>query len=268
MRAFGRGLLIAAACGLTAPAAAQQVDLTGFYGGVFAGYGIGDDPATSRTVSSALPPITSNGFTLVDVFISDSESTSAIGSALGGLRAGYNHQFGGLVIGAEVSLQAAAFEREWLLASDGRGVYEGTAIATTYSTDQRDSFSSRGLLAFEGRVGWSLENVLLYGRAGVVVAHATVSGSRMFETENLQGFDDGLHQSGASRTSLISGVTVGGGVEAFVAENVSVTAEYGFIGLNVPQLDIPSPVMGGGTLIFNPGLIGIHTIKAGVNHHF
>ena len=114
---------------------------------------------------------------------------------LGGIQAGYNHDFGGLVLGAETDLQLSNI-----------GYDEVPAPGITART-QIDSFGT-----LRGRVGIAADRFLPYVTGGVAYANASIS---------LAG------PGGSVRVEdTYVGWTVGGGVEYAVTDNVSIKGEY------------------------------------------
>ncbi|MBB6307321.1 outer membrane protein [Xanthobacter tagetidis] len=210
-----RGAFLASACAfacLLAPANAHAADMapaappptapgswTGFYLGAYAGsavvdtwWGKGDGVLTPR--SDQILPVLG----------------SATAAVVGG-QIGYNQQVGQMVLGIEADL--------------GTGSLHGTArcgfdwtSACTSDTDLIGTLAARAGIAFG--------SVLLYGKAGLALAHTAFSASG----KSYQG------EISASQTA--TGWTAGGGVELALTPSVSVKAEYAFLdfGSTTPTL--------------------------------
>jgi hypothetical protein len=94
--------------GLAGPAMAQEaVDWTGFYAGVFAGYGLDTAIATSTTMA----PVTVENNPGEFLTIGNSDYNERFQALFGGLQVGYNYQFDNFVFGVEGALPWAASTR-------------------------------------------------------------------------------------------------------------------------------------------------------------
>lgn len=110
----------------------------------------------------------------------------------GGLQGGYNWQFGTFVVGAEADLQG----------SDADGRFAASRFANPWFGTLR------------GRVGYAMDNVLLYATFGLAY------GGGRFETNGLR--EEKTHVGWAA----------GGGMEVGLTPNWSVKAEYLFVDLS------------------------------------
>lgn len=144
------------------------------------------------------------------------------GWTLGG-QIGYNWQMDNIVFGLEADLSVAAINGEF------------DTIAT------RDI---NWVASARGRVGYAIDSILIYGTAGLAVANST--GTLTFGP------------FGVSETNTHIGWTAGLGVEAMVADNVSVKAEYRFS-------DYGSEEYYGDSIDTS---FSTHTVQVGVNFHF
>jgi outer membrane immunogenic protein len=113
---------------------------------------------------------------------------------MGGIQAGYNWQFGQLVLGGETDLQL----------SDADDRFAGW------------KFSNPWFGTLRGRAGYAMNNILLYGTVGL--AYGTI---------RAQNLALGLEES---RTTY--GWTAGAGLEVALSGNWSAKAEYLYIDLN------------------------------------
>lgn len=137
---------------------------------------------------------------------------------LGGLTAGYNYQTGQLVIGVEGDIDASSI----------KGV--GAAFDPLSATPTLPSFDLNWLGTVRGRVGVAVDSFLIYGTAGVAV------GGMSGGLTNVTGGGDDRTASG-TQTGWVAGV----GVEAAVAENITVKAEYLYTDLGTADYTFTGP---------------------------
>jgi len=150
----------------------------------------------------------------------------------GGGTLGYNWQMGSLVLGLETDAAGAD-----LSASDSTpGLATGSAKIDALGT-------------VRGRVGYAINQVLLYGTGGFAWADTKLSVSTL--------------GTNFSDSHVLTGWTAGAGVEVMFAPKWSVKAEYLYRSLS-SQTYFANVVPGGvptGTLNVNSGQVG-------VNYHF
>ncbi|AWM01396.1 outer membrane protein [Bradyrhizobium amphicarpaeae] len=156
------------------------------------------------------------------------------GGFVGGT-AGYNWQTGNVVFGletdaawADVSASAAG-----VVFVPGVG---GIPASVSSKTDAMGTV--------RGRIGWAVNNVLLYGTGGYAWIDNKITAT--------------LGGASVSDSKFHSGWTVGAGVEAYIAPQWSVKGEYLYRSL-------------GGETYFgavNTGTLNLHTVQLGVNYHF
>jgi len=113
---------------------------------------------------------------------------------MGGIQAGYNWQFGQFVLGGETDLQL----------SDADDRFAGW------------KFSNPWFGTLRGRAGYAMNNILLYGTAGLA-----------YGTLHAQSLSLGITES---RTTY--GWTAGAGMEVALTGNWSARAEYLYVDLN------------------------------------
>jgi outer membrane immunogenic protein len=165
----------------------------------------------------------------------DSNSPRMQGGFIGGT-AGYNWQTSNVVFGveadgawADVSASAAG-----VVFVPGIG---GIPASVSSKTDAMGTV--------RGRIGWAVNNVLLYGTGGYAWIDNKVTAT--------------LGPVSVSDSKFHSGWTVGAGVEAFIAPQWSVKGEYLYRSL-------------GGETYFSgalpTGTLEFHTVQVGVNYHF
>jgi outer membrane immunogenic protein len=137
---------------------------------------------------------------------------------LGGAQAGYNWQSGQFVFGLEGDIQ-------------------GNGADDTFAPWK---FSNPWFGTVRGRVGFALNNILLYGTGGL--AFGEVRGETF----------------GLSETHTSAGWTVGAGAEIGITQNWSAKVEYLFVDLSDHNF----------TITGLPNGYDFSTIRIGVNYHF
>jgi outer membrane immunogenic protein len=94
------------------------------------------------------------------------------------------------------------------------------------------------LSTVRGRVGFALDNFLIYGTGGAAIGEVT--------------YDDGVVDDSDTRV----GWTAGAGVEAALTDNISIKGEYLYVDLGEEEI--------GGVDVD----VNAHTVKGGVNYRF
>lgn len=263
---LGTGLVLTALA--TTGAAAQQVtDWSGFYAGIYAGYALDNVAATSATTT--IPPTPSGGSVISGMISSDN---TRIEGVLGGIGAGYAYQHNQFVLGVDGAVHAGGLGKTRSSTFDIQGtdgVDSFTILSTTDTSINVDWYTT-----LTGSFGIAFEqDWLLYVKGGAAVANVS---SRSDSTLDITAtdpamlpppFTPGTTAASASSSRLVVGPTVGAGIEKMLNANVSLGAEYAFVGL--PDANVPtagSPLLGGGGNITEP--IGFHTVKATLKYHF
>jgi len=157
------------------------------------------------------------------------------GGFVGGT-AGYNWQTGNVVFGVEADGACADVNAS----VTGATVVPGFGVVTASALTKTDAMGT-----VRGRIGWAVNNVLLYGTGGYAWIDNKITLSALGVT--------------ASDSKFHSGWTVGAGVEAYFAPQWSVKGEYLYRSL-------------GGETYFSGALatntLNFHTVQVGVNYHF
>ncbi len=189
---------------------------TGAYIGIHAGSAWGSstwsDPVTG--FSSALP--------------------SSSGYAIGG-GVGYNFQRGYGVLGCETDFT-------WL------SVNSSTADGSGDNLNMRVNFSA----TFTGRAGLAFERLLVYGKAGVALAHNSSTVTDAFANV-------------ATSDALRVGWTAGAGVEYAISRNWSAKIEYDYLGFGTVSQTPTGPVLVTDALDID---LKLQELKAGFNLRF
>lgn len=255
-----------ALAGMILPAQAQDLtDWSGFYAGIYSGYALDADGASA---SSTGPLAVNLGGAVLNGSFSNGDGR--IAGIIGGLNAGYNYQHNNLVLGLETGINVGQYGKTDSTSLSGTATAGGNTL--TASFDQSATYDINWYTNLVGRVGVAYGNWLFTLKGGVVFADASIKASSALHVDDPGGLilpaGTVIDVPGASSASkLLIGPTFGIGAEAMVAENVSVSAEYGYIGL--PDLSAPAPgiggLFGGGGSVFTGA---IHQLKAGVKYHF
>lgn len=165
----------------------------------------------------------------------DANSPRMQGGFVGGT-AGYNWQTGNVVFGVEADGAWADVNAS----AAGAVVVPGLGVIPLSVTSKTDALGT-----VRGRIGWAVNNVLLYGTGG----YAWIDNKITATAGGLSVSDSKFH----------SGWTVGAGVEAFIAPQWTIKGEYLYRSL-------------GGESYFAgtvpTGTLNFHTVQLGVNYHF
>jgi outer membrane immunogenic protein len=255
-----RSIVVAAAAGLLVTSHAQAADLparmpvkaapaavvaapnwSGFYVGLFAGYGWGRAKATA--------PFDSNTGFFYN-FLGNAYTFDADGF-FGGGTLGYTMQSGAFVFGLEgevgyLGLKGSALEPNDLPAT----------------TDTVTRFKSDWYGAIYARAGLAAGNALFYGKGGVAFLNAKAS-----------TIDPCANVAGCGTTTLtmtgdkvMVGWSAGGGIEWMLGGGWSVKAEYAYFDFGKINTAGPSSVPGE---FYRQSIdVTVHSAKVGVNYRF
>ena len=175
-----------------APVAPPVFTWTGFYVGVNAGWGTGRDRVGFFIPGGGAFPnlgrLNRNGF-------------------VGGAQAGYNWQFGSIVLGIETDIQYAGL-------SDRVGPVPVGGGAANASSRLRWFGSLRP------RIGYAIGSTLIYATGGLAYGNPRY---------RLAAFDGAGNNFVISNNSTRAGWTVGGGIEQAFNSNWSAKLEYGYV---------------------------------------
>jgi outer membrane immunogenic protein len=228
-----RALLVAAVVAFAgSPALAGSANIwNGFYAGGSIGGAWGNDTVTNSARGVDPGPFKFN-----------------FGGPVIGATAGYNAQFGSVVLGVEGDL--AYFGPE------GSGY-----IPSTSPGQHQDLTLGDGLLGdLTGRAGVAFGPTLLYAKGGY--AFFTGEGN---QATTKDGYTP-------TSTGSFSGWTVGGGVEQMLTPSISVKLEYQHFGFGKESgyqtatvADPPTPV---GYRFYNEHDVSFDAVKFGANFHF
>jgi len=171
-----------------------------------------------------------------------------------GVTAGYNWLASDMVVlGLEGNVGLASFD--------------GSAVIPSDSGYQQNLYLGNGLLGdVSGRLGLSMGNVLVYGKAGIA----------FFTGEAVQATTKSWYT--VDPASGFVGWTAGFGVETMVSETISIKAEYQHYdlgereGTQTKTSEAPLGVDDSGTFLGhvfkNWQTVGTNVVRVGINFHF
>jgi outer membrane immunogenic protein len=218
---------------------------SGFYVGLQAGYAWGNNNRDFGTVTT----VDLDGDGLADVaavdngfFGNDDDNDGFVGGA----HAGYNFQFGSIVLGAEADIEATGI-------GGGREFAFVDRFGNTYTVNSGNDIDWQG--SVRGRVGFAFDRALIYATGGL--AFADFAGNGETFTGPFGTFfgsrDDGVEW----------GWTLGAGVEYAFTNNLTTRVEYRYTNFE----------RGGNRfneVAFSSGGddVDFHTVRAGVSYKF
>jgi outer membrane immunogenic protein len=186
-----------------APPVAPVNTWTGFYGGFQAGWAHLDGSCSQTNTV---------GFGSLGIPCATNPGTNS-DSAIGGLRVGYDYQFGAVVAGIVADWNWTSLN--WSQSTPPPATLEGNGHGNLLI----DSLPS-----VRGRIGWAVDNWLVYATGGVAWARVSVN----------SGMSNTCCGNWAAQTNTTkTGAVAGGGIEYRVTRNVSLFAEglwYGGFG--------------------------------------
>jgi len=235
--------------------ASPAFNWSGFYVGGNAGGAWGNEQI-SQTFG-APPP-----FLAVDsAAISSSASQSfKSGNATAGVQAGYNYQSGNWVFGGELDFEYLGVRGTNSSNSPFPSTLPGGAAGPpTAFYNTSTSITADWLFTARPRVGWAVQDWLLYVTGGLAVGRESFSQSTVLLAPFVEN---------SSFTTARAGWTVGAGVEYAIARNWSIRGEYLHVDLGTVNTNgtISPPSPG----ITQTGTVRVTTeiARAGLNYHF
>lgn len=208
-------------------------DWTGFYVGANVGHAWGpDDPVAATEAGATYGPY--------GTFRND--------GWFAGAQAGYNRQFGRLVVGVEGDVQRADIRGSW-----PRRFGDSNPVNWITADMRVDWFGT-----LRGRLGYAHDRALLYVTGGLAAAHARYDMRLEFRA------DGGVADLHSDKTKL--GWVVGAGLEYALTSNWSAKLEYQYLhfgsetftGVRIPA----------GATVASDYDLALHTVRAGVNYRF
>lgn len=230
------GILTAAAIlAATGTAAAQDAaDWSGFYAGVYAGYGADNQEESSSAGSFSQPG--GDDLSISYEFMSEIINEGAF---MGEVRAGYNYQQGALILGVEGSLGTGGFTKQsnsagLLMYEDEVEPEDSFAVAFGGGTDMEIG----AIGTATAKIGFVTGDWMFYGKGGMAVTHAStssgVTGEYQIDEEPPVPFT-----STGSTDGLLFGSTFAIGAETKLTEQVSFGAELGVTNFGLQDVSLP-----------------------------
>ena len=224
--------------------APAQAGWSGYYMGLHASYG-DTDTSSTRT-------ITSNTY-FAPSSIAALESASAVeldeSSFGGGASFGVNWDLGGIVLGVEID--ADGFGSNTSQATTVVYPCCGPTAFTTSTAAEQSWFGTA-----RARLGYGSPRALLYVTGGLAAA----------DTKLTQSFSDTfspiLTQT-LSSSEILTGWTMGGGIEIAIESGASIKLEYLYLDLG--EIEAVGPIATGATTSVGRAEISDHVIRAGLN---
>ena len=254
-----RTRLIILTAGLTMLAARAQaqellgwpepaVDWSGFYAGVFGGYGLdAGGETTGRIVLN-----TDGHRTEADT------NVSRISTPLGGAEIGYDLQYGAAVFGVGADVTLGGFSKQ--SSTVGTDIPLDPADGPGMELESYSAWRTGVVGTITGRLGVSAGNWMVYGTGGVAIADVTVTNRAEFN--EIGGPAQRLQ---TERTGLLFGAVVGVGLETMIADNVSLGAEYNYMSFPAQDGGAGAFGLGGGGGL---GPVSMHSLKLSAKYHF
>jgi outer membrane immunogenic protein len=205
---------------------------TGFYIGAQVGYAWGDDENNFPSNALVFNGVTYEPF--------DSGFGGDNDSFLAGVHAGYNYQFGSIVVGIEGDVEGLFGDDEDEFDSI---VYSAPGVPATFAFSG-NTLDWQG--SIRGRVGFAFDRAMIYATGGF--AFGGVSG----------GFSSTLVDNG---DDTITGWTLGAGVEYAFTNNLTTRLEYRYTSFEGDDSVFDGVTFGGDELDF-------HAIRVGLSYKF
>jgi outer membrane immunogenic protein len=220
----------------TAATSSEPYNWSGFYTGVNMSYGWGSNTKVLITVNE--PPNTGIGDYLG--FGNNVYPNLTPQGLLGGVQLGLDKQLGAWIIGAITDFQATNIRA----AASGYavGIIPGAVVPSVQSLSQHLDF----LGTLRGRTGWSVDNWLFYGTAGL--GYAQVNSTINFDLSPYANHP-AIFQAG-SNTQFLMGWVAGGGVN-YGLENWVLGIEYLHYDLGHASVSTSPYITNGGAAIIN-----------------
>ena len=260
---------------------------SGFYVGGFLGGSIGQQKFAEHGAHQFFAPSGTGGATLLTP-TSDAQTPFGfddrkIGLTGGGF-AGYQYQFGWMVIGAEADAAAKNLDSSGTAAVVANATYTGNSPGQTESAGRSEFFNGSVRQNWDAsarlRVGWLLTpSILLYGTGGVALGSIDSAFNYSATTVyNQNGGAPITHTTfgAASWNELRVGWTAGAGFETALGPNWKFRAEYRFTDFGQSTKDISLLRASSNSALPNTGssaaaadvTASFHTLRLGVAYSF
>lgn len=226
---------------------ASDYNWSGLYVGGHAGYGWGDWNVDLSNSSGAIH--------YNDPFVPATGSLAVEDNWIGGFQAGYNHQFGSLVLGIEADASWTGIE------ANGRFTTPAPNHTTWDISTKLDAFGT-----VRARVGYAFGRAMIYGTGGLAwgIVDATQATNWFAPAPVAEGGRT------AGDTNHI-GWTIGAGAEWAFAQNWSVKGDYLYVDLGEENYALDGTTKPGGTVPYTETFatdLNFHAVRVGVNYKF
>lgn len=230
------------------PAFVPVFSWTGFYAGLNAGYGFGNDNSAVTSGQSAINSAT----------VADGARAALVGldpdGFIGGAQIGYNWQFGSFVFGVEADIQYTDFNQTV------NAVTVGTAFPGVRNNLYTQELDYLGTV--RARLGYAWGRTLIYGTGGLAYGRVNNS-ANFFGPQPVNA----LQFTGSER-STETGYAVGGGIEHAFGWNWTLKGEYLYYDLG--DTTVAANVIPGSGGVGNGYNVNFqndgHIIRAGLNY--
>lgn len=231
----------AQAADMTAPA---TYDWTGFYLGANAGISWNNSGVDNNF------DVDGDGINDLNNKIEGDQTAFTAGGIVG-----YNYQIDQIVLGVEADFNYLGFSDSNSRSVDIIGL-DGIDTITGKSSFEADWFGT-----IRGRLGYAIDNVLIYGTGGLAYGHMSADGK---VTASLAGDTVGTWKGSTDSTNW--GWTVGGGME-YGIDNWSLGLEYLYVDLGSGEWNGNNDLFDGSRLKGNADY-AFSTVRATVKYRF
>jgi outer membrane immunogenic protein len=226
---------------------------TGFYLGLNAGYGWGDNNVSFTGDPTFLGPLIAAG----DLPASLSPNAKGF---VGGGQVGYNWQNGIVVYGIEADIQYANITGT---ASASTGAPPAPFV-TTSAQNKVDWFGT-----LRPRLGFTATpNFLIYATGGLAYGEVASSASSVVTGPPPDSCATSLACTSGAASQTRAGWTAGGGVEYALASPWSIKVEYLYVDLGRESYAMPSPLLPTAAYLQATTEFHENVVRAGVNYKF
>ena len=192
----------------------SNTDWTAFYAGIFGSY----DSIAAKSTSGSV-----------------GDSLTATGAGIG-VNVGYDYDFGGVVAGIEADAHVSA---------------ASGSEACIGSPTQTCGAELNWMATIRGRLGVTMDTLLLYGTAGVAAVNATAT-----VTPPSSG-------TTGTNTDTYFGWVAGAGAEMALTDAITAKLEY-----NYAEFGAKTTAVGAFNSQYDVKIAPVHTVKLGLNYRF
>jgi outer membrane immunogenic protein len=247
-RVGGTPASVAAANGMLLKAPPARRDWSGVYIGANVGYGLARDPSSYDVTQT-------NG-----VNVAHETFDTMPEGVIGGVQLGYNRQFSSMwVAGLEADIQGSGqTDQSCVFVCNG----PSNGVPTTGLVEQKLPWFG----TLRGRLGFDTGHALVYATGGFAYGRVETNVAQTIVGTNT------VVATVGSTAGIQTGWTAGVGIEAPVARNFTVKAEYLYIDLGSQTVAFGSAGVGGNALLATPSITTVtaplrdNIFRVGVNY--